>query len=1004
MLSLRQVLGDRLFRRIIDRSTLPAMRWSIGSTWLRWDPHIHAPGTLKENQYGPHDDAAVWERYFARIREAQPPCAAIGITDYFVPRGYRLFVERGGLQQLPGIFVFPNVELRLKTRAEKGNAPNVHLLISPEPDDHLAVITSKLADLTFAYDGEKYRCTEDDLRRLGRAVTRDRSLNDEAALRAGAAQFLVDYDNFANLKNDRWIHQHVLVAVAAGNDGLGGLKADGAFKAHREELGRIADIVFSGSPSERRYWLGEHPDVEHRICGVKPCLHGSDAHGFDRILAPDQERRSWVRGSGTFDGLRQTLIEPRRRVHIGALPDDTRSRVNVIRTLRLQNAQWFTPAEFTFNDGLVTVIGARGSGKTALADLIALAADACDHEASTASFIQRAEALLADVEVELEWADGTTSPARRTSSSASEQPRVRYLSQQFVERLSQRERRAAGRHDDFWLDEDTPAPADPLLEEIERVVFEAIPVEDRMEADSFMSLRDARLGDHLESRRAARDAIRRTTQAVSDENAKKRAIAALKAARDEATRARAAIELELKSLPATAPKEHVKAYEDALAAHKALQDAIQKQASRAQRLQALRSALEQVQVRADEEHQKLRARYADLLDATGWESLRPKIDWTATKNLETLVTAARDDERKLREQGTTQQLPAGSPVAGLAVLAARQEAAQKTLGEDDTKSKRRADLVKKLDAARIREEKATKEHTDAEGANDRIATARNARLQAYERMLETLDAEVTALNDLYEPLKRRLAADDRLRLLTFEVSRHVNLGMWVAAGERIFDLRRAPFRGRGELLDATQRGLEPAWRSGSPADVRAAIEKFYGEHLRDAAQQLRQGASTLDLGQWLFSTDHISIRYGIKYEGRDIVNLSPGARGVVLLTLFLAIDDHDERPLVIDQPEENLDPKSVNGLLVPFFVEAARRRQIIMVTHNANLVVNTDADQVVVATSERSEDSELPNFKYEAGGLEDPQIRTLVCQYLEGGEEAFRRRAERYGEIVKRGR
>jgi len=75
-----------------------------------------------------------------------------------------------------------------------------------------------------------------------------------------------------------------------------------------------------------------------------------------------------------------------------------------------------------------------------------------------------------------------------------------------------------------------------------------------------------------------------------------------------------------------------------------------------------------------------------------------------------------------------------------------------------------------------------------------------------------------------------------------------------------------------------------------------------------------------------------------------------------------------------------------------------------MVTHNANLVVNTDADQVVVATSERPAESELPNFKYGAGGLEDPQIRTLVCRYLEGGEDAFRRRAERYGEIVKRAR
>ena len=87
----------------------------------------------------------------------------------------------------------------------------------------------------------------------------------------------------------------------------------------------------------------------------------------------------------------------------------------------------------------------------------------------------------------------------------------------------------------------------------------------------------------------------------------------------------------------------------------------------------------------------------------------------------------------------------------------------------------------------------------------------------------------------------------------------------------------------------------------------------------------------------LFSTDHIEVRYGIRYEGVDLAHLSPGARGVVLLTLYLALDEWDLRPLVIDQPEENLDPKSVYADLVPFFREAAKRRQIIMVTHNANL-------------------------------------------------------------------
>jgi predicted ATPase len=81
-------------------------------------------------------------------------------------------------------------------------------------------------------------------------------------------------------------------------------------------------------------------------------------------------------------------------------------------------------------------------------------------------------------------------------------------------------------------------------------------------------------------------------------------------------------------------------------------------------------------------------------------------------------------------------------------------------------------------------------------------------------------------------------------------------------------------------------------------------------------------------------------------HGLDVAieQLSPGTQGIVLLLLYLAIDQQDRRPLIIDQPEENLDPNSVFEVLVPHFREARKRRQVIVVTHNANLVVNTDAD------------------------------------------------------------
>jgi len=146
---------------------------------------------------------------------------------------------------------------------------------------------------------------------------------------------------------------------------------------------------------------------------------------------------------------------------------------------------------------------------------------------------------------------------------------------------------------------------------------------------------------------------------------------------------------------------------------------------------------------------------------------------------------------------------------------------------------------------------------------------------------------------------------------------------------------------------------------------------------------------------WLFSTKHISVRYEITYDGVDISKLSPGTRGIVLLLLYLALDDADDRPLIIDQPEENLDPKSVYEELVSLFLAAKGKRQVVMVTHNANLVINTDADQIIVAEAGPHPKGGLPSITYRSGGLENAEIRKAVCNILEGGEEAFRERARR---------
>ena len=112
------------------------------------------------------------------------------------------------------------------------------------------------------------------------------------------------------------------------------------------------------------------------------------------------------------------------------------------------------------------------------------------------------------------------------------------------------------------------------------------------------------------------------------------------------------------------------------------------------------------------------------------------------------------------------------------------------------------------------------------------------------------------------------------------------------------------------------------------------------------------------------------------------------------------MNDSDTRPLIVDQPDENLDNESIYELLTTYFKTAKGHRQILLITHNPNLVVNTDSEQVVIAEAERRE-NQLPHITYRAGPLEhnDPEnqgIRQQVCRILEGGSDAFRQREQRY--------
>ncbi|AOW13326.1 chromosome segregation protein SMC [Hydrogenophaga crassostreae] len=143
-----------------------------------------------------------------------------------------------------------------------------------------------------------------------------------------------------------------------------------------------------------------------------------------------------------------------------------------------------------------------------------------------------------------------------------------------------------------------------------------------------------------------------------------------------------------------------------------------------------------------------------------------------------------------------------------------------------------------------------------------------------------------------------------------------------------------------------------------------------------------------------FPEDGLQVEYSRKGDGRDFQSIgqaSAGQRAAAMLAFLLA---HGNEPLVLDQPEDDLDNHLIYGLVVQQIRSNKLRRQLIVVTHNPNIVVNGDAELIHVL------DFNHQCHVKQTGSLQDQAMRREVCQVMEGGEEAFERRYQRLGRDV----
>jgi type II secretory pathway pseudopilin PulG len=286
--------------------------------------------------------------------------------------------------------------------------------------------------------------------------------------------------------------------------------------------------------------------------------------------------------------------------------------------------------------------------------------------------------------------------------------------------------------------------------------------------------------------------------------------------------------------------------------------------------------------------------------------------------------------------------------------------------------------------------------------------------QHYDSFKAAVDDKRTELGQAIEAFRSELERRDRLvkthrkaaRRVCEEVEARFAGRVQVAVDE---EGRRGPLQ--SWVVGLRNQGITRWWNSGgAPAATPTGLGKIAAAV--DAKDQARALAMAKALGmsdavarsfleqlapweqrlqiQALRNPDRYRIRWVEDDQAKDLESLSGGRRVAVLLSLILESDD--PTPLFVDQPEDELDNRFLNETIIPALHRLKGRRQVVVATHNANLVVNGDADQVITLEA----DAEHGRVNV-SGAIEVPAVRDAILRTLDGGAEAFRLRRKKYG-------
>ena len=981
-----------------------------GSVWARWDLHLHAPGTKLADSYG-GDSEDNLERYVRVLEESD--AQVFGITDYFSFDGY--FAVREAYRRIfpdgEKLFI-PNIEFRLtETISSSGTNVHSHILIDPAlgADDKLRTILSDL----FTHktrDSVRLRCSD---------------LSGTGDFEQATVSIADIQDVLAKTFPDSTAY---MILMAANNDGLRGVDSKSPRSLSiSDELDKASDAFF-GVAKNTEYYLNTDRYEDGTPSEKKPAFTGSDAHSFadlNRLTGDETGYAStWIKADHSFRGLRQTLFEPKGRVHIGESPtvlhrleqDATRFitqlGVNQVPEYKGQNGSWFQRVVIPCNPELTAIIGNKGSGKSALADIIGLLGESRQHEHF--SFLTddsrnrkfRQKGYAENFTGSLTWANGAERTKRLDEEVDELKPEaVKYLPQNYFESLT------------------NEIEVKAFRKEIEEVVFSHVDETERMGKSNFAELEELKTAQTKSDISSLKVRLRELNIEIID--LEQKAHPAAKASFNEQLKQKReeyrALE---KSKPAEVPRPDQETAEQRVVSEKI-------EAKRAQHNKIEergRKAVERLS-----EHKSDVVRLGSLKESvSGFDShikerkeeLRPEcvhfdldIDAIISHRVNTEGVDQKIDA--IKAQITRLETPSEAQISGTTDFDSLQSVpdlknAQRFLAEE-IKS-----LQETLSAPQRRYQRyvqaladVTAKMTDVMGDEDHPKPGTIRDLEQRIRYIENdLQNALSALYDNRDELCRSIfAAKERVRSFYESLKASVEERLATVSSEefevtidasfvqssdfagQFFELvnqtARGPFRGSVDGRTALEARLsEVDWTDVESviAFAKAIITDIKTENI---AKQVKYIKKLYDL---LFSLEYFDSRYELRLGGKNLNQLSPGEKGLLLLVFYLHLDK-EKTPLIIDQPEDNLDNESIFSVLAKCIREAKKSRQVILVTHNPNLAVGADAEQIVYVTLDKAAGYK---FTYESGSIENPRINDAIVKVLEGSKPAFVQRRLKY--------